>query len=107
MINLDLIEKLHYLPLSRPIDWRPLKFAGPMRDVWLQREKTKAITNILTNKAEKPGEHNCTDISEPYKKSIIVYCFWALDIDEYSGKSWSNYNERKCKLAAKVTAFCD
>ena len=69
------------------------------------KAKTKAIPKVAANKAEKPGERLCTDISGPYKKSIIGNSFWALVVDEYSGKCWSYFVSRKSELATKVTSL--
>ena len=69
----------------------------------LAKAKNKALPKISMNKAEKPGERLCTDISGPYKKSIIGNNFWVLVVDEYSGKSWSYFVSRKSDLALKVT----
>jgi hypothetical protein len=69
------------------------------------KAKTKAIPKFSTNKAEKPGEQLCVDISGPYKKSIIGNSFWAIVVDKYSGKRWSYFVSRKSELATKVTSL--
>ena len=69
----------------------------------IAKARTKNLPKISMNKAEHPGERLCTDISGPYKKSIIGNNFWALVVDEYSGKSWSYFVTRKSDLATKVT----
>jgi hypothetical protein len=66
---------------------------------------TKAIPKFSTNKAEKPGEQLCADISGPYKKSIIGNSFWALVVDKYSGIRWRHFVSRKSELATKITSL--
>ena len=53
----------------------------------MAKAKTKAIPKTAQNMAEKPGESLCTDISGPYKKSIIGSNYWILIVDEFSGKA--------------------
>lgn len=69
----------------------------------LAKARTKAIPKFSTHRAEKPGERLCTDISGPYKKSIIGNNYWVLVVDEYSSKSWSYFVSKKSELASKVT----
>ena len=68
----------------------------------MAKAKTKAIPKTAQNRAEKPGERLCADISGPYKKSIIGSNYWILIVDEFSGKAWSFFTKTKTDIS-KVT----
>ena len=66
------------------------------------KARAKAICKTSHIKATEPGERLFTDISGPYKKSIIGSNYWCLVVDQFSGKTWSFFVPRKNMLAAKV-----
>ncbi len=53
------------------------------------KTKAKNIPKFTSLKATSPGERMYTDISGPYKKSLIGSNYWILFVDQYSGKAWS------------------
>ncbi len=66
------------------------------------KARAKAICKTSHIKATEPGERLFTDISGPYKKSIIGSNYWCLVVDQFSGKTWSFFVPRKNMLAAKL-----
>ena len=68
----------------------------------LAKAKAKSVPKITMSKATQPGERLCTDISGPYKKSILGNDYWILVVDDYTGKSWSFFVKKKSQLASKI-----
>jgi hypothetical protein len=65
------------------------------------KARAKNIPKFTSLKATSPGERMYTDISGPYKKSLIGSNYWILFVDQYSGKAWSFFVPRK-NMMAKV-----
>jgi hypothetical protein len=61
----------------------------PYEGCALAKAKAKAVPKFSTTRATHAGERLCTDISGPYKKSIIGSNYWVLVVDDYSSKAWS------------------
>jgi hypothetical protein len=60
---------------------------------------------MSTSKATRPAERICTDISGPYKKSIVRSNYWILVVDKFSGKSWSFFVKKKSQMAETVSTL--
>jgi hypothetical protein len=64
------------------------------------KAKAKAVPKFSTTRATHAGERLCTDISGPYKKSIIGSNYWVLlVVDDYSSKAWSFFVKKKSEMS--------
>ena len=68
----------------------------------MSKAKSKAVPKVGVHKATIAGERLCTDISGPYKKSIIGSTYWVLVVDEFSGKSWSYFVKKKSQISTSL-----
>ena len=66
------------------------------------KAKAKAVPKFSTTRATHAGERLCTDISGPYKKSIIGSNYWVLVVDDYSSKAWSFFVKKKSEMSKIV-----
>jgi hypothetical protein len=57
---------------SKVVDVTPVGALYPCEGCALAKAKSKGIPKVSTNQATMPGQRLCTDISSPYKKSIIA-----------------------------------
>ena len=71
----------------------------------LAKAKAKGVPKVTLNKAIQPAERLYTDISGPYKKSIVGSNYWILVVDEFSGKSWSFFVKKKSQMAETVSTL--
>jgi len=71
----------------------------------LAKAKAKAVPKITTLKASTPAERLYVDISGPYKKSLIGSNYWILFVDQYTGKAWSYFVNKKSLLASIADAL--
>ena len=69
------------------------------------KARAKNIPKFTSLKSTSPGERMYTDISGPYKKSLIGSNYWILFVDQYSGKAWSFFVPRKNGMAKVANAL--
>ncbi len=69
------------------------------------KAKAKSVPKMAMSKATQPGERLCTDISGPYKKSILGNDYWILVVDDYTGKSWVSLVRRSHSLLQRLKIY--
>ena len=73
----------------------------------LAKARAKGVSKTTLIKATKPAERFFVDISGPYKKSGANSKFWMLVIDDYSGKAWSTFMQRKSDSVRHLRSFLE
>jgi hypothetical protein len=77
----------------------------PCFDCAIAKAKQKNTNKETSNKATKPGERICIDISSTKEESYSGGKFWLLITDEYSNMIWTAILKQKTELPARVLKF--